>query len=88
MSVRAENLKREGAAARCVARLEAPAGTVVRVLAGGEPVGSFDAGEEEDWVERSFDLPPSLASARTRIELFVAGGEITTYHYWCAVTPG
>jgi hypothetical protein len=75
---------RSGAAARCVVRLAGNEGTSVRVLAGKEPVGSFDAAGEDDWAERAFDVPASAAAARTSIELRAVGGDIETYHYWCA----
>jgi hypothetical protein len=75
---------RPGTAARCVVRLAGQEGTRVRVLAGGEPVGSFDAASEDDWVERSFDVPAAAAAARTPLELRAVGGEIDTFHYWCA----
>ncbi len=79
---------RPGARARGIVRIEGPAGAEVRVLAGGEPVGSFDIADDEsdDWSERSFDVPASLASEATRIEVRVGGGAVTTYHYWF-VTP-
>jgi hypothetical protein len=75
---------RPGSAARCVVRLAGPEGTRVRVLAGGETVGAFDAASDDDWVERSFDVPAATAGERTPIELRAVGGEIDTFHYWCA----
>jgi hypothetical protein len=78
---------RAGAAARCVVRLAGHEGTRVRILADGRPAGSFDAeatDDEDDWVERTFDVPAEAASPRTPIEVRAAGGDIETYHYWCA----
>jgi hypothetical protein len=77
-----------GVAARGVVRIDGGAGTHVHVLAGGEPIGAFDVGDDEDWVERTFDVPSGAAGARTRIELRASGGAMTTFHYWFAtVTP-
>jgi hypothetical protein len=56
----------------------------VHVRAAGVPAGSFDAASDDDWVERRFDVPAEAASARTPIELRTTGGDIETYHYWCA----
>ncbi len=78
---------RRGAAARGIVRIEGSAGSQVRILAGGEPVGGFDLGDGgDDWSERSFDVPASVAADPTHIELRVGGGLVTTYHYWF-VTP-
>jgi hypothetical protein len=77
-----------GAPARCVVRLAGDDGTRVRVLANGTPVGLFDTTSEEDWVERPFDVPASVAAARTLIELRATGGDVETYHYWCTATAG
>ncbi len=76
-----------GVAARCIARFQGSPRSTVRVLAGGEPVGTLDVDYLPDWVERSFSIPPRLAGARTQVELRASGGAITTYHYWC-FTPG
>lgn len=78
---------RPGAGARCIVRVEGKAGTRVRVLADGAPIATFDVGDAQDWVERSFDVPASAARARTQLELRASGGPITTYHYWF-LTPG
>ena len=45
-------------------------------------IGSFDIDYEPDWTERDFQVPASLAGERTRIELRVSGGVVTTFHYW------
>jgi hypothetical protein len=79
---------RPGIASHCVVRLAATRRTSVLALAGGEPAGAFDVGEdgEDDdtqWVERSFDVPAAIAAARTPIELKAAPEAITTFHYWC-----
>ena len=71
-----------GAAARCIVRLEGSPTASVHVLANDEPVGSFDIDYEADWTERDFDVPASVAGERTRIELRVSGGVVTTFHYW------
>ncbi len=75
---------RPGVAARGIVRIEGS--SRVRVLANGEPVGAFDL-DGDDWSEQAFDVPASIASERTRIELYVGGGAMTTFHYWF-VTPG
>jgi hypothetical protein len=80
-------LLRPGLAARGIVRLDGPSGTRVRALANGQPIGEFDVGDDEDWVERTFEIPASVASERVRIELRVDEGAVTTFHYWF-VTPG
>jgi hypothetical protein len=72
-----------GAPARCVVRLAGPDGIRVRVVANGEPAGSFDTTSDDDWIERTFDIPAGAAAARTLIELRAAGGDLETFHYWC-----
>jgi hypothetical protein len=72
-----------GAPARCIVRLSGNDGTRVRILANGSPVGLFETTSEDDWVERTFDVPAGIAAARTLVELRTAGGEVETYHYWC-----
>jgi len=72
-----------GAAVHGIVRLDGPEGATVRVLANDEPVGQFDLGAgDPDWVERSFEIPVRLATAHTRIELHVANGPVTVFHYW------
>jgi hypothetical protein len=78
---------RPGAAARCIVRLEGPAETRVHVLAGGEPIAELDVEELDDWQERAFDVPQSVAGERTSIELRFSGG-VTTFHYWFVEVPG
>jgi len=73
---------RPGVAARCIVRLEGSPTASVHVLANDEPVGSFDLDYEPDWTERDFQVPASVAGERTRIELRVSGGVVTTFHYW------
>jgi hypothetical protein len=91
---------RPGRASRCIVRLAASRRTTVHAFAGGKPVGGFDVGDlgeadvppatpergrnDEEWVERSFDLPAGIATARTPIELRAAPEAITTFHYWCS----
>jgi hypothetical protein len=72
-----------GASAHGIVRIEGTAGAQVRILADGEPVGGFDFGDDDDdWSERSFEVPASLARDGTRIEVRVGAGAVTTYHYW------
>ena len=88
----------EGAAARLVVRFEAPTGTVLRVVAGGEPVGDLDCSDETDWCERAVDIPARLAGRSTSIDVVVSGdggppGEgrdtgATLFHYWGLKTIG
>ena len=72
---------RPGVAARLVVRFEGPPAARARVLAGGTTIASFSAGGD-DWVERVIDVPADVASERTPIAVDVAGGAITTFHYW------
>ncbi len=78
-----------GHAARGIVRLVAPAGAALLVRVGGErlaivQVDDAKASEpaEPAWVERSFELPARLASARTVVEIQVLGGPATLFHYW------
>jgi hypothetical protein len=73
-----------GAPAHCIVRFQGSPTASVHVLAQDQPVGSFGVDYEPDWIERPFDVPAALAGARTRIELRVSGGVITTFHYWCS----
>jgi hypothetical protein len=65
----------QGVALRGIVRVDGRAGTRVNVVANGRPVGVFELGDDEDWMERSFDIPPG--SGR--------GPSITTFHYWFVV---
>jgi hypothetical protein len=76
-----------GAHAMGVVRLDGRAGTSVHVLADGQPAGDFDLGDDEDWVERTFEVPPSSASELRAIEIRAEGGTISTFHYWFVVPP-
>lgn len=84
----------EGAPARLVVRFEAPTGTVLRVAAGGEPVGEMQCDDETDWCERAVDVPARLAGPHTRIDVVVAGDDdddvagATFFHYWGLKTIG
>ncbi len=74
-----------GAPVRGIVRLEGPAHAAVRVLVNGEPLAVLELGEAPGWVERAFDVPASAtraAGGSTRIELLVADGPVTTFHYW------
>jgi hypothetical protein len=72
---------RPGAAAQCIVRFEAAAGTQVHVLANSEPIAAFEAEPSEDWVERTFEVPRQVAVEHTSIELSFSAG-VTTFHYW------
>jgi len=79
----------EGAPARLVVRFSASSGNVLRVLAGGEPVGDLDCSDETDWCERAVDVPARLAGPRTRIDVVVSGDAgATVFHYWGLKTIG
>jgi hypothetical protein len=77
---------RPGVEALGIMRLDGPSGSEIRVLANGEPIGALELGDDEDWVERTFEVPAGVASEQTHIEVRVAKGAITTFHYWF-VTP-
>lgn len=65
-----------------IARLEGRPDTAVRISANGRLVGQFlVGGKEDDWVERTFDIPPSASGPQTRVELR-SGSPITVFHYW------
>jgi hypothetical protein len=65
-----------------IARFEGRTGTTVRVIANGEPLAFLGIDADGDWIERAFDVPALATGPRTRIELQVMGGPITTFHYW------
>jgi len=73
---------RPGVASTAIVRFDSTPGCRVRIWANDEPIASFEGGGNDDWVERSFDIPARVVSARTRIELRVEGGTLTTFHYW------
>ncbi len=75
-----------GTPARGILRVDAPTGTRAQVLCGGQPVASFELAGDEDWEERTFDVPPDAAAERTPVEVRFSAG-VTTFHYWF-VTPG
>ena len=77
----------QGARVRCIIRLDAQPGTVIRALADDRPVGEFEIGDDPDWVERSFDLPPAVTGRATRMELHAIGGPVTVFHYWFVPAP-
>ena len=79
---------RPGAAARCIVRFEGPPTATVAVLVGDEPIGTLAVDFAPDWMEREFEVPARLAGARTRIELRVSGGVVTTFHYWFVPVTG
>ncbi|MDP9036459.1 MAG: hypothetical protein M3O50_16785 [Myxococcota bacterium] len=72
---------RPGAAVVGIARLQGRPGTHVRVLANGDVIGSFDI-DEENWVERSFEVPARVAGPETHVEMRADPDPLTTYHYW------
>jgi len=73
---------RPGIASTAIVRLDGTPGSSVRVWANSEPIAAFDLGGDEDWQEHSFDIPASVTTSRTRIELRAEGGTLTTFHYW------
>jgi hypothetical protein len=77
---------------RGIVRLDGRSDTHVELFANGTPVGAFDLGGDEDWVEETFTIPAdAVAKAhddRTRFELRTDGAPVTTFHYWFFVTPG
>jgi len=75
-----------GAPARGIVRFDGAPGAEVRVLVEGEPAATIDL-DDDDWVERSFDIPSERTRDRTHVELRVEGAPVTTFHYWF-VTPG
>ena len=77
-----------GRASRGILRLDAPPATTVRVKVDGQPVAAIGAGNEEDWEEIAFDVPPALASGRTVVEIAFSA-DVTTFHYWfVSAIPG
>jgi hypothetical protein len=72
----------QGIAARGIVRLDGQAGTRVQVLVNQRPVGTFELGDDEDWVERTFDIPGASGRGPSNVELRAEGGAITTFHYW------
>jgi hypothetical protein len=78
----------QGVRARGIVRLDGKAGTRVDVIANQRPAATFELGDEEDWMERTFEIPPSSGRGPSSIELRAEGGPITTFHYWFVVTPG
>jgi hypothetical protein len=76
---------RRGLGARGIVRLDAPHHLVVHVSANGAPIGTLDVGDEDDWVERSFEVPPSVAGEQTHIELSTDAPSMTTFHYWFVI---
>jgi hypothetical protein len=73
---------RRGVATRAIVRLMAEPGSSVQVLANGRAIASFDVGDDQEWVERSFEVAAHAATERTQIELRVSPGTMTTFHYW------
>jgi hypothetical protein len=73
---------RRGVPVRGIVRLTGQRGSSVQVLANGEPIATLDVGDDDDWVERTFDIPAHIAAERTQIELSVSPAVMTTYHYW------
>jgi hypothetical protein len=75
----------QGVALRGIVRVDGRAGTRVNVVANGRPVGVFELGDDEDWMERSFDIPPGSGRGPSNLELRAEGAAITTFHYWFVV---
>jgi hypothetical protein len=77
----------QGIAVQGIVRLDGPAGTRVQVIANQRSIGTLELGDDEDWVERTFEIPPSSGRGPSNLELRTEGGAITTFHYWFVV-PG
>ncbi len=75
----------QGLTVRGIVRLDGRAGTRVDVIANQRRAGSFELGDDEDWTERTFEVPPSSGRGPSNIELRAEGGTLTTFHYWFAV---
>ncbi len=78
----------QGMPVRGIVRLDGRAGTRVDVIANKRPAGSFELGDDEDWMERSFEVPSSSGRGPSNIELRASGGTIATFHYWFVVERG
>jgi hypothetical protein len=78
---------RPGAGARCIVRLAATAPTVVRVWVDGSALTELRVDEQDDWQERSFDVPPEDAGERSAFELRFSCA-VTTFHYWFVEAGG
>jgi hypothetical protein len=70
----------KGIAARGIVRLDGKSGTRVEVLANQKTIATFSLGDDEDWVERTFDIPPGSGDP-LRLELRT-DAPVTTFHYW------
>jgi hypothetical protein len=75
----------QGVAVRGIVRVDGRAGTRVSVVANGRPAGVFELGDDEDWMERGFDIPPSSGRGPSNLELRAEGAVVTTFHYWFVV---
>jgi hypothetical protein len=75
----------QGVTVRGIVRLDGRAGTRVTVAANQRPPVTFELGDDEDWVERTFEVPPCSGRGPSNIELRAEGGTITTFHYWFVV---
>jgi hypothetical protein len=78
----------QGITVRGIVRIDGRAGTRVTVTANGRPAGEFELGDDPDWMERTFEIPPSSGRGPSNIELRMAGGVVTTFHYWFVVARG
>jgi hypothetical protein len=78
----------QGVAVRGIVRLDGRPGTRVRVVANQRGAGDFELGGDEDWVERTFEIPASSGRGPSTIELHAEGATITTFHYWFVVARG
>ncbi len=59
----------QGVTVRGIVRIDGRAGTRVAVTANGRPAGEFELGEDQDWMERTFEIPPSSGRGPSNIEL-------------------
>jgi hypothetical protein len=75
----------QGVAVQGIVRLDGRAGTHVQVIANQRSVGTLELGDDEDWVERTFEIPPASGRGPSNLELRAEDGDITTFHYWFVI---
>ena len=75
----------QGVVVRGIVRLDGRAGTHVQVIANEQPVGTLELGDDEDWVERTFEIPAASGRGPSNVELRAEDGVITTFHYWFVI---
>jgi len=72
----------QGVAVRGIVRIDGKPGTRVHVIANQRPAGDFEIGDDEDWAERTFEIPPGSGRGPSNLELRAEGGSVATFHYW------